>query len=120
MTSLLVNSMGLLLMLAVVWWFWFAGRSNAVAAKDGLIAVRVAQGAYSPDRIAIAVGETVKIQFTREDPSPCASLVQFEGLSISRELHVDKPVTLAIRYDEPGEYAFTCQMGMYRGHVVVS
>ncbi len=27
---------------------------------------------------------------------------------------------LSMRYDEPGEYAFTCQIGMYRGHVVVS
>lgn len=119
MTDILVNSLGLLSMVGVVWWFWFAGRRHAVEAKEGRIDVRVAQGAYSPDRIAVSVGETVQIRFTRVDPSPCAELVQFEGLSISRELPVGKPVTLAIRYDDPGEYAFTCQMGMYRGHVVV-
>ncbi len=120
MTTIWVNGFGLLLMAAVVWWFWFAGRRNAVAVHEGRIAIRVADGAYSPDRIAVAAGETAHFEFTREDPSPCAEIVQFEGLDLSRELPVGKPVTLAVRYDEPGEYAFTCQMGMYRGHVVVS
>ena len=119
MTTFLVNALGLLLMAAIVWWFWFAGRRKAMTVRDGRIQVLVDQGAYSPDRIAVPLGETVEFEFTRKDPSPCAAIVQFEGLSISRELPVDQPVNLAIRYDQPGEYAFTCQMGMYRGHVVV-
>jgi hypothetical protein len=49
-----------------------------------------------------------------------ARTVSFDGLSISRELPLNNAVELSIRYDEPGEYAFTCQIGMYRGHVVVS
>jgi plastocyanin domain-containing protein len=120
MTTLLVNAFGVLLMLGIVWWFWIAGHSQAIKVQDGLIDIRVAEGVYTPDRIAMSVGETVQLRFTRQDPSPCAALVQFEGLSISRELPVEEPVTLAVRYDQPGEYAFTCQMGMYRGQVVVT
>ena len=119
MTTVIVNILGLLLMAAVVWWFWFAGRRRAVAVADGRIAIQVAQGAYTPDRIAVPAGTAVDMEFTRTDPSPCAGVVQFEGLDISRELPVDTPVSIRVRYEAPGEYAFTCQMGMYRGHIVV-
>lgn len=119
MTTAIVNVLGFALMAAVIWWFWFAGRRRAIAPVEGQVAIRVAHGAYAPDRITINAGESVRFQFTREDPSPCAEIVQFEGLSISRELPLNEPTDLSIRYDEPGEYAFTCQMGMYRGHIVV-
>lgn len=120
MSTVWVNLLGVLMMVAVAWWFWFAGRRSAVSVTDGQVEIRVAHGAYAPDRIAVRVGETTRIRFRREDPAPCAAMVQFEGLSISRELPVGEVVEVAVRYDEPGEYAFTCQMGMYRGHVVAT
>ncbi len=120
MITLIVNISALLLMAAVIWWFWLAGKRKAVQASDGVIEIHVVNGVYSPDRVAIPAGKAVTFRFTREDPTPCAEIVKFDGLSVSRELPLNKPVDLSIRYDEPGEYAFTCQMGMYRGHVVVS
>lgn len=120
MSTLIVNVTGLLLMAAVIWWFWLAGKRKAIQASEGVIEIRVANGVYAPDRVAMAVGIATTFRFVREDPTACAEVVKFDGLSISRELPLNKAVDLSIRYDEPGEYEFTCQMGMYRGQVVVS
>lgn len=120
MSLLLVNLAGLFLMAAVIWWFWLSGKHTAVKASEGVVEIRVHNGVYQPDRVAITAGKTTTFRFIREDPAACAEVVKFDGLSISRELPLNKAVDLSIRYDEPGEYAFTCQMGMYRGHVVVS
>ena len=120
MSLLIVNIGGLLLMAAVIWWFWLAGNRKAVKANEGIVEIHVLNGVYQPDRVAIPAGKATIFRFVREDPTPCAEIVKFDELSVSRELPLNKPVDLSIRYDEPGEYAFTCQMGMYRGHVVVS
>lgn len=120
MNAFIVNISGLLLMAAVIWWFWLAGKGKAIQASEGHIDIEVLNGVYVPDRVAIPVGKATTFRFTRKDPTPCAEVVKFDGLSISRELPLNKPVSLSVRYDEPGEYAFTCQMGMYKGHVVVS
>ena len=119
MSVLAVNLSGIALMAVVVWWFWLAGRRKVVAASEGRIEIHVANGVYAPDRVQVSAGTTTHFRFIREDPAPCAEVVKFEGLDISRELPLGEPVDLAIRYDEPGEYAFTCQMGMYRGQVLV-
>ncbi len=107
-------------MAAVVWWFWLAGKRKAVAASDGVIDIHVVDGVYKPDRVTIPTGKTTIFRFLRDDPTACAEVVTFDGLSVSRELPLNKAVELAIRYDEPGEYTFACQMGMYRGHVLVN
>ena len=120
MNALIVNIAGLALMVAVVWWFWLAGKRKAVQASEGVVEIRVANGVYVPDRVAIPSGKATTFRFIREDPTPCAEIVKFDGLSISRELPLNTAVDLSIRCDEPGEYTFTCQMGMYRGHMVLN
>ena len=119
MSNLAVNLGGAALMVTVVWWFWLAGRRSALSVSEGRVEIHLANGVYAPDRVQVKSGATTHFRFIREDPAPCAELVQFEGLNISRELPLGEPVDVAIRYDEPGQYAFTCQMGMYRGHVIV-
>ena len=120
MTTLIVNIAGLLLMAAIIWWFWLAGKRKAIEASGGLVEIHVVNGVYAPDRVAIPVGQATTFRFTREDPTACAEIVKFDGLSISRELPLNKAVDVSIRYDEPGEYKFTCQMGMYTGHIIVT
>jgi plastocyanin domain-containing protein len=120
MTTLIVNIGGLSLMAAVIWWFWLAGKRTSTEATEGVVEIHVLNGVYQPDRIAIPVGKATTFRFIREDPTACAEVVKFDGLTVSRELPLNKPLDISIRYDEPGEYAFTCQMGMYRGQVVVS
>jgi plastocyanin domain-containing protein len=83
------------------------------------IEIIVDNGVYTPARIEVPAGRPVTLCFLRKDPSPCAEKVLFDALGVSAELPLGKPVMMTVTPDKPGEYEFTCQMGMYRGKLVV-
>lgn len=119
MEAVIVNLAGLALAAFIAAWFWWPRRA-AQAAPGGRapVDVVVADGVYSPSRIAVPAGQALRLRFIRRDRSPCAGVVQFPALGISRELPVDAPVLLELPPLPPGEHAFACQMNMYRGTVV--
>lgn len=117
--SWFVNLAGLLLAAAIVWWFWLSKPRARQAAGSAPIDIVVDGGVYTPARIEIAAGQPVTLRFLRKDPSPCAEKVLFDDLGIAAELPVGQPVELTITPGVSGEYAFTCQMQMYRGTLVV-
>ncbi|WP_020682954.1 cupredoxin domain-containing protein [Marinobacterium rhizophilum] len=116
--SILVNLVGLALIALIVWWFWLY-RPQAAEAALGAVAITVDDGVYSPSRVRVKLNEPVTLRFLRKDPSPCAAMVIFDDLDISEELPVDRPKEISLKVDKPGTYAFTCQMKMYRGELVV-
>lgn len=116
--SLLVNIFGLLLIAAIVWWFWLAGRKNGGEHYTDTLEILVKDGVYDPDRIEVPAGEEITLHFRREDPSPCAEYVVFTDLDISKQLTVHKVTELSLPALQKGEYPFTCQMKMYRGLLV--
>lgn len=118
MSAGLVNLAGLVVAGLIVWWFWLSKPKAQRAASD-IIDVLVDGGVYSPARIEVAAGRPVRLRFLRKDPSPCAEKVLFDDLGVSADLLVDKPVEVTITPTTAGEYAFTCQMQMYRGTLVV-
>ena len=120
MTVLLVNLVGLATIGLIVWWFWLAGpRQGAVAEASGPVEVIVEDGVYTPARIEVGLDEPVTLRFLRKDPSPCAEKVIFSELNVSRDLVVGKAQEIRLNPSRPGEFEFTCQMGMYRGLLVV-
>jgi len=118
MTTALVNGAGLVLVGLIVWWFWMS-KPKAQRAARGVIDVLVEGGVYTPARIEVAAGQPVTLRFLRKDPSPCAEKVLFDDLGVSADLPIGKPVELTLTPNEAGEHAFTCQMQMYRGTLVV-
>jgi len=115
-----INLLGLALIAFVVWWFWLYKPSDSLAtSENGKITVLVENGVYKPAKVKISVNTPTEITFIRKDASPCASTVVFADLEISAELPHDKPKTLLLPALSAGEYAFTCQMQMYRGVVIV-
>lgn len=118
MTDLTVNIAGILVIGLIVWWFWFS-KPKALQAASGVIDVLVEGGVYTPARIEVAAGQPVRLRFLRKDPSPCAEKVLFDDLGIAADLPIGQPVELTISPKASGEYAFTCQMQMYRGTLVV-
>lgn len=116
--TLLVNVAGLLLIGLIVWWFWLA-KPRARRAESGIIEVVVAEGSYSPARIEVPAGRPVTLRFLRKDPSPCAGKVLFDGLGLAADLPLNAERDVTFTPKLPGEYEFTCDMGMYRGSLVV-
>jgi plastocyanin domain-containing protein len=117
MADLLVNLGGVLAIGLIVWWFWLS-KPKALRVASGIIDVIVEGGVYAPARIEVAAGQPVTLRFLRKDPSPCAEKVLFDDLGIAADLPVGQPVELTITPKASGEYAFTCQMQMYRGTLV--
>jgi plastocyanin domain-containing protein len=116
--TLIVNLVGLALIGLIVWWFWLS-TPKAQRATTDVIDVLVEGGVYTPARIQVPAGKAVKLRFLRKDPSPCAEKVLFDELGIAADLPVGTPIELIVTPKTAGEYAFTCQMQMYRGTLVV-
>jgi plastocyanin domain-containing protein len=120
MITLLVNFIGLALIATIVWWFWLAKRGGAPGEKIAeSTVILVKDGVYEPDRIQISAGTETTLHFRREDPSPCAEYVVFGDFDVSAQLALERDTEVIIPAAEAGEYAFTCQMQMYRGTLVV-
>ena len=116
--TILVNLLALLLMGFIVWWFWLA-KSRELKAVTDTIDIVVEGGVYTPATIEVNKGDVVKLNFVRRDASPCAEKVIFSGLEISEELPLKQSKQIKLQVQQSGEYEFTCQMGMYRGKLIV-
>ena len=116
---LLINLLGVLLITLIVWWFRIY-KGKEVLADDGAMTVIVDNGTYQPSRIRLPAGQAITLRFLRKDASPCAEMVVFSAFDISEELPLNKPKDINLPPMESGEYAFTCQMQMYRGELIIN
>ena len=90
--------------------------SSGSRVREATIIVR---DGYSPDRILMPRNQPVRLTFRREETNPCSEVVIFDAFKKSAKLPQGERVTVELIAHEPGEYPFTCQMGMYRGTLVV-
>ena len=106
----------------IVWFFWLKRSAGVRAAEvsggyqEAMILVK---GGYTPDTIVVRHGKPVRLNFRREETAPCSERVIFPALGKSAMLPAFEDVTVALRPPAPGEYEFTCQLGVLRGRLVV-
>jgi len=118
---LMINILGILLIIGIVWWFWLYKPADVKVNSDvSELLVTVENGVYNPARLSIPAGQTTSVKFLRKEASPCAGTVVFADLSISEELPLNKEKVIQLPALAPGSYSFTCQMQMYRGELIVS
>lgn len=114
-----VNVIAALLIVFVLWWF-FGAKSNSVkVAVDVPITIVIKDGVYQPSFIQIPANKPVILHFLRQDDGACAGNVVFPQLKLSYQLPKNKVVTVELPPQQAGALDFTCQMGMYRGKIVV-
>lgn len=111
---IIINIIAVLLFGFIIWWFWLSSPSTQKT-DSAVIDVVVDNGVYTPSSIEVSLGNPLTLRFLRKDASPCAEKVIFEKLNLSADLPVEETVEMKIPTDKKGEYAFTCQMQMYRG-----
>ena len=87
-------------------------------ASTNKVRVRVFNG-YVPDTIWAEAGVPLQIVFRREETAPCSEQVVFPAFGKSATLPTRKDVAVDLLPEEPGEYEFTCGMGMLRGRLIV-
>lgn len=83
------------------------------------VRVRV-RGGYDPDLIRSEAGVPLRLWFRREESSSCSEQVVFPAFGRSATLPRGEQVAIDLLPDVPGEYEFTCGMGVLKGRLFVS
>ncbi len=120
-TKLIVDIAGLILIAFVAWYFWFSKKKGEMAGvtagvQEAFITVK---GGYTPDVVIVKAGKPLRFVFERRESSPCSERVVFKDFNVSKLLPEGEKVTVEFTPESPGEYEFACQMGMFRGRLIV-
>ena len=114
----IINSIGLLLIGEIIWWFWLSS-PKAVRAENTIVVIHVKDGVYSPARIESPAQKAITLEFIRTDSSGCSEYVVFSDLDIHEKLPLNTPYQIQLPVLQAGVYRFNCQMKMYQGELVV-
>ena len=120
--KIFVTTLGLATIAFIVWFFWMAKKKGARAAvtssgyQEAMVLVK---GGYTPDVIVVEHGKPVRLNFLREESASCSEMVVFADFNKSAQLPEGQTVPVEFLPDKPGEYEFACQMGMFRGKLIV-
>ncbi|MFQ5850144.1 MAG: cupredoxin domain-containing protein [Candidatus Binatia bacterium] len=122
LSKVLVTIGGITLSFLVAWYFWFSKKKVGRAALTGSgaqEALIVVKGGYTPDLLVVQAGKPVRIKFNRQESAVCSETVLFPDFGKNARLPEGETVTIEFTPQRPGEYEFTCQMGMFRGKLIV-
>jgi len=120
--QIIVTISGLALSVLVLWYFLFsrATGTRAAAGVGGVQEVQIiVKGGYTPDVLVVKAGQPVRLNFLRQETASCSEMVLFPDFDRSAKLPPGEVVPIEFTPETPGEYEFTCQMGMFRGKLIV-
>lgn len=122
-TQLFVTIAGLVAIVWVNWYFFFAARAavaTVAAGRSGLQEVSiVVDGGYSPASISVEHGRPVRLLFDRRDRGSCTEEVVLPDFGVRRFLPTGQVIPIEFTPTEPGTHEFACGMGMVRGKLIV-
>ena len=117
-----VDVVGVALTAFIVWFFWLVkAKSVRAAATSGGYQEQMVlvKGGYTPDVIVVEAGKPVRLNFVRQESASCSEMVLLPAFGKSAKLPEGVTVPVEFLPKERGEFEFTCQMGMFRGKVIV-
>jgi plastocyanin domain-containing protein len=119
--DIVVIAGGLGLGALVIWYFWLSSSSAVKAAAiDGVQELTVVvKGGYTPDTIVVKRGRPVRLNFIRQESDSCSEMVLFPDFNRSAQLPEGATVPIEFTPETVGEFGFQCQMGMFRGRLIV-
>jgi plastocyanin domain-containing protein len=120
--EIIVVAIGLALIAGIAWFFWGPRRGGfraPVVSSGYQEAMVLVKGGYTPDLIIVEHGKPVRLNFRREEDAACSEMVVLGDFGKSAHLPRGETVPVEFLPERPGEYEFTCQMGMFRGKLVV-
>lgn len=118
----IVTVLGFTLILFIVWFFWLKkskGTRASLTSSGHQEAMILVKGGYTPDVIVVKHGKPVRLNFRREETASCSEMVLLPDFDKSAQLPTGETVAVEFLPDTPGEYEFACQMGMFRGRLIV-
>ena len=118
----IVDLVGLGLIAFIAWFFWLVKTKGVKVAltsggyQEQMVLVK---GGYTPDVIVVERGKPVRLNFVRQESASCSEMVLLPAFNKSAKLPEGDTVRVEFLPNEPGEYEFACQMGMFRGKIIV-
>ncbi len=119
---LFVTLLGFALIVFIVWFFWLKkskGTRASITSSGHQEAMILVKGGYTPDVVVVQRGKPVRLNFRREETASCSDMVLLPYFDKSAQLPTGETVAVEFLPSEPGEYEFACQMGMFRGKLIV-
>lgn len=119
---LFVTVLGFALIVFIVWFFWLKkskGTRASMTSSGHQVAMILVKGGYTPDVVIVQRGKPVRLNFRREETASCSEMVLLPDFEKSAQLPTGETTAVEFVPKEPGEYEFTCQMGMFRGRLIV-
>jgi len=113
---------GLVAIVGIAWFFWGprkGGYRAPVTSGGYQEAMVLVKGGYTPDIIVVQHGRPVRLSFRREETAACSERVVLADFGKSASLPEGQVVPVEFLPEKPGTYDFGCQMGMFRGKLVV-
>lgn len=113
---------GILAIVGIAWFFWGprkGGYRAALATSGYQEAMVLVKGGYTPDVIVVQHGKPVRLNFRRDESAACSEMVIFNEFGRSARLPQGQTVPVEFLPEKAGEYEFGCQMGMFRGKLIV-
>ena len=120
--QIIVTLLGLALSGGIALFFWGprqGGFRVPVSTSGYQEAMILVKGGYTPNVIVVEHGRPVRLNFRREETAGCSDTLVFADFNKSAHLPTGEVVPIEFLPEQPGEYEFGCQMGMYRGKLVV-
>lgn len=114
--------LGVMLIAFIVWFFWLKRAKGVRAAETsgGYQEVMIlVKGGYTPDAIIVQHGKPVRLNFRREETASCSDKVVFAEFQKIADLPTGEIVPVELLPKEPGEFTFSCPMGMFKGKLIV-
>ena len=118
----IVDVVGLALIAFIVWFFWLVKAKGVhVPATSGGYQEQMVlvKGGYTPDVIVVEAGKPVRLNFVRQESASCSEMVLLPAFGKSAKLPEGQTVPIEFLPKERGEFEFACEMGMFRGKVIV-
>jgi plastocyanin domain-containing protein len=111
----------LALSILVMWFFFFSEKKGTRLTVGGGVQETniIVKGGYSPDVLVVKAGQPVRLNFNRQESASCSEMVLFPDFDKSAKLPEGEIVPIEFTPEKPGEYDCQCQMGMFRGKLIV-
>lgn len=120
-TQLIVLAAGAALIALVNWYFFFAGRTAAVATPRGSgpdeVTITI-HGAYEPSVVRARAGRPLRLIFDRQETASCSEEIVIPAFGIRRFLPAFKRTTVEITPEHAGTFPFMCGMSMLHGSII--
>ncbi len=83
-----------------------------------VVDLQVTQKGFEPNEIKVNAGTKVTLKITRKTDATCATKVHFKDQKITKDLPLNKEVSIDLGTLKKGDVRFACGMDMISGHII--